>query len=82
MIRGTWSVGKHEMGDRQLSGIEHDQTLGPLLVHDSVAALPAPDGVPRSDLVLGVALTADVDHRGLGLGGFLISLHENTYFLV
>ena len=66
--------------DRVLSSIKDNETSGPLLVHDPVAALPAPDGVPRSDLVLGVALTADVDHRGLGLGGFLISLHENDLF--
>ena len=52
MIRGTWSVGRHEIGDRQLSSVEHDQTLGPLLVHDSVAALPAPDRVTGPDLIL------------------------------
>ena len=52
ILRGTWSVSRHEIGDRQLSGIEHDQTLGPLLVHDSVAALPAPDRVTGPDLIL------------------------------
>lgn len=46
-----------------LSGVEDDEPLGPLLVHDPVAALPAPNGVPRPDLVLVVALAADVDHR-------------------
>ena len=37
---------------RRLSGVEDDETLGPLLVEDPVAALPAPDRVLGSDLVL------------------------------
>ena len=35
-----------------LSCIKNNQTLGSLLVHDPVAALPAPNGIPRSDLIL------------------------------
>jgi hypothetical protein len=35
-----------------LSGIEHDEPLGSLLVHDAVAALTAPDRVAGTDLVL------------------------------
>jgi len=46
-----------------LSGIEDDETLCPLLVHDPVSAFPAPDGVTLPDFVLRVALAADVDHR-------------------
>ena len=58
-----------------LSSIKHNEPLGPLLVHDPVAALSAPDGVPWSDLVLAVALSADVDHRGLHRSRLLIALH-------
>ena len=36
----------------RLSGIEDDETLGALLVHDPVAALPAPDRVLGPNLVL------------------------------
>ena len=43
--------------------VEDDETLGSLLIHDPVAAFSASDRVPGSDLVLGVALAADVDHR-------------------
>ena len=67
---------------RVLSSIKDNETSGPLLVHDPVAALPAPDGVPRSDLVFSVALTADVDHWGLGLAGFLVGLHENDFYFL
>ena len=35
-----------------LSSVKHNEPLGPLLVHDSVATLPAPDGVSRPNLVL------------------------------
>ena len=52
-----------KLGRDSLSGVKDDEPLGPLLIHDPVAALPAPDGVPRPDLVLVVALAADVDHR-------------------
>ena len=45
------------------SGVEDDQTFGPFLVHDPVPAFPASDRVSGPDLVLGVALAADVDHR-------------------
>ena len=45
------------------SGVEDDQTFGSFLVHDPVSAFPASDRVSGPDLVLGVALAADVDHR-------------------
>jgi len=45
------------------SGVENDQSLRPLLVHDSVAALSTTDRVSGPDFVFGVALAADVDHR-------------------
>ena len=43
-------------------------------VHDPVAALPAPDRVPGSDLVLAVTLSANVDHRSLDRGRLLIAV--------
>ena len=63
-----------------LSCIEHDQSLGSLLVHDPVAALSAPDSVPGSDLVLAVTLATDVDHRSLHLR-FLVSIHDDYLVL-
>jgi hypothetical protein len=52
------------------ASVKDDQTLGSLLVHDSVAALSASDSVSGSDLVFGVALAADVDYRMTdGAGG-------------
>ncbi len=46
------------MRDRESSDkcVIEDTPFGSLLVHDPVAALPAPDGVTRSDLVLMVTL--------------------------
>ena len=58
----------------KLSSIEDNETSGPLLVHDPVAALPAPDGIPGSDLILAVALPADVDHGSLRLSSLLVSM--------
>ena len=64
------------MIDHDSSGIEDDEPLGPLLVHDPVSALSASDGVSRTDLVLRVALAANVDHgllwstRAVHLVGF------------
>ena len=69
-----------ELPRYRLSSIKHNETFSPLLVHNSVAALPAPDGVPGSDLVLAVALATDVDHRGLHLPRILVSLHGNSFW--
>ena len=52
------------------TGVEDDETLGPLLVHDPVSAFSASDGVAGSNLVLWMAFTADIDHRVAdGAGG-------------
>lgn len=55
--------------------VQHHQAAGPLLVEDPVAALAAPDRVPGADLVLLVAVAADVDcDAGLGL---LLLVHRS-----
>ena len=67
------------------SGVEDDETLGPLLVHDPVSAFPASDGVSGPDLVLGVALAADVDHRVTDAAGSVgrgagLRIHDRGIF--
>ena len=67
------------------SGVEDDETLGPLLVHDPVSAFPASDRVSGPDLVLGVALAADVDHRVTDAAGSVgrgagLRIHDRGIF--
>lgn len=44
---------------KKLSCVEHDQTLCPLLVHDTIAALTATDWIARLHLVVAVTFWKD-----------------------
>ena len=58
-----------------LSGIKYDEPFGSLLVHDSVSALPAADGVPWTNFVFVMTFATNVDHRLLGSPGPTSHVH-------
>lgn len=58
------------------SCVKDNETFSPLLVHNSVATLPAPDGVPWSDLILTVALSTNVDHWGFDWSCVFVYVHR------